>query len=483
MNYRNQVVKGFWWRFLERIGAQGVTFAVSIVLARILDPDTYGVVALITVFTTIMQVFIDAGLGSALIQKKDADDTDFSSVFFFNLGMCIVLYGIMFLCAPLIAELYERPYMTPMIRVLSLVLIISGIKNVQQAYVSRNLLFKKFFFSTLGGTIGAAIIGVWMALAGFGVWALIAQNLFNVTLDTIILWITVKWRPQRRFSFHRLKSLLIYGWKLLASALLDVGYHSISQLLIGKKYTSSDLAYYNRGNQFPSLIVSNVNTSMDSVLFPAMSSLQDDKEKVLEITRRAIKTSTFVMMPLMMGLAVCAEPLIRIVLTEKWLPSVFYLRIFCFSYSFWAVHTSNLNALKALGRSDLFLRLEVIKKVIAFTALISTVFISVKAMAISILFTSVTSQIINSWPNRKLLNYSYIMQLKDMIPQIIISCIMGVFVFSISLIGLNDIITLAIQIPLGVIIYIGLSYFFKVDSFVYMLQIVKNIKEKGKQNE
>ena len=214
------VISNFIWRFLERCGAQGVTFVVSVVLARLLDPDVYGTIALVMIFTTIMQVFVDSGMGNALIQKKDADDLDFSSVFWFNMTMCTVLYLLMFIAAPFIADFYNMPDLTPVVRVLSLILIISGVKNVQQAYVSRNMMFKKFFFSTLGGTIGAAIIGITMAYLDFGVWALVTQMLFNAAVDTTILWITVKWRPKKIFSLERLKGLFSFGWKLLVSAFI-----------------------------------------------------------------------------------------------------------------------------------------------------------------------------------------------------------------------------------------------------------------------
>lgn len=468
------------WRFLERCGAQGVAFIVSLVLARILDPDLYGTIALVTVFSTIMQVFVDSGMGNALIQKKDADDIDFSTVFYFNLTVSVLLYGIMFFVAPLIAAFYDRVELTPIIRVLSLTLIISGVKNVQQAYVSRNLIFKKFFFSTLGGTIGAGVIGIWMAWKGYGVWALVAQNLFNTTLDTIILWITVNWRPKKVFSITRLKKLFSYGWKLLISALIDTGYNNLRSLIIGKLYSSSDLAFYNRGKQFPNLIVTNLNTSIDSVLLPAMSKAQDDKNIVREMTRRSIKTSSYIMMPLMVGLAVCAEPLIRVVLTEKWLPAVFFLRIFCFTYAFYPIHTANLNAIKAMGRSDLFLKLEIIKKVVGIIALVSTMFISVEAMALSLFVTSILSQIINSYPNRKLLNYRYFDQIKDMLPHIVLSLVMGGLVLSIQFLGLSDLLTLLLQIPFGICIYIIGSKLFNIESYVYSKNLVCSFIDKRK---
>lgn len=462
------------WRFLERCGAQGVTFLVSVVLARLLDPSVYGTVALVTVFTAILQVFVDSGMGNALIQKKDADDLDFSSVFYFNLSMCLLLYICMFFAAPLIAAFYNMPDLTPVVRVLSLTLIISGVKNIQQAYVSRNMLFKKFFFATLGGTLGAAVIGIWMAWKGYGVWALVAQHLFNATLDTIILWVTVKWRPKRAFSLERLKGLFSYGWKLLVSALLDTGYNNLRSLIIGKLYTSADLAFFNRGKQFPNLIVTNINTSIDSVLLPTMSREQDNRDRVRDMTRRAIKTCTFIMMPLMMGLAVCAVPLIRIILTDKWLPAAFFLRVFCFTFAFYPIHTANLNAIKAMGRSDLFLKLEVIKKVVSIAALVSTMFISVEAMALALPVTSILGQIINSWPNRKLLDYSYRAQLLDMLPQIGLSAVMGAIIFLIQFLRLSDVATLLIQVPLGALIYIVGSKLLHIDSYEYVKGLIKS---------
>lgn len=478
---KKSITSNMLWRFLERSGAQGVTFVVSIVLARLLDPAVYGVVALVTVFTAMMQVFVDSGMGNALIQKKDADDLDFSSVFYFNLLICSVLYVGMFFAAPLIAAFYGMPELIPLVRVMSLILIISGVKNIQQAYVSRHLLFKKFFYATLGGTIAAAVVGIWMAWRGYGVWALVAQHLLNALVDTVILWITVKWRPKRMFSFERLKGLLSFGWKLLASSLLDTIYRELRQLIIGKLYTSADLAFYNKGTQFPKLIVSNINSSIDSVLLPTMSKEQEDRARVRSMTRRAIKTSSYLMMPLMMGLAVCAEPLVRILITEKWLPSVFFMRIFCFTYAFYPIHTANLNAIKAMGRSDLFLKLEIIKKAVGLIALLSTMFISVKAMAMVLPLTSVLSQVINSWPNRKLLGYHYRDQLRDMLPQIGLSCFMGAVVYCVTFLHLNDWLTLLLQVPLGAVIYIAGSRLLHLDSFDYVLGIAKSYLKKRKK--
>lgn len=479
----NKVTSNLIWRLLERFSAQGVTFVVSIILARLLDPVVYGTIAIVTIFTTILQVFVDSGLGNALIQKKNADDVDFSSVFYFNIGMCTVLYLGVFFAAPLIALFYENAALVPIIRVLSLTLIISGIKNVQQAFISRNMMFKRFFLATTIGTICSAAVGITMAFNGFGVWSLVAQTLCSQSISTLTLWVTVKWRPKWLFSFQRLKGLFSFGWKLLVSNLINTVYNDLRQLLIGKVYTPQDLAFYNKGHQFPQLIVNNINSSIDSVLLPAMSSEQDDKTRVKMMTRRAIKVSTYIIMPIMMGLAVCAEPFIRLLLTDKWLPCVPFLRIFCFTMAFYPVQTANLNAIKAMGRSDLFLKLEIIKKVIGLTVLFSTMWISVEAMAYSLLFTSLLSSFINAFPNRKLLNYKYEEQLLDILPTILLTCGMGAIVFCITLLRLSNTITLLIQIPLGIAVYILGSIVFRSDSYTYVLNILKSSLKRRKKYE
>lgn len=474
----NKVIQNLFWRFAERSGAQIVSFIVSIVLARILVPEDYGTIALVTVFTAILQVFVDSGLGTALIQKKDADDLDFSSVFYFNFCVCIILYVGMFIAAPYIALFYEDRNLTSVVRVLSFTLVISGVKGIQQAYVSRNLLFKRFFFSTIGGTIFSAFLGIGMAYIGLGVWALVAQQLSNAAIDTLILWITVKWHPKRMFSWKRLKSLLTFGWKLLVSALLDTVYNNLRNLIIGKFYTSTDLAFYNQGDKLPKIVVTNINTSIDSVLLPTMSNVQDDRERVKQMTRRAIKTSTYVMAPLMMGLAFCAEPIVKLVLTDKWLPCVPFLRIFCITYMFWPVHTANLNAINAMGRSDWFLRLEIVKKITGMIILLSTMWFGVMAMAYSLLLSSVLSQIINSWPNRKLLNYGYLEQVRDFAPGILLAVIMGICVYFVGFLPFSIIITLLIQTVVGAVIYIGVSAILRLEEYEYLVGMVKSFIKK-----
>ena len=420
------------WRFMERCGAQVVSFVVSIVLARILEPELYGTIALITVITSILQVFVDSGMANALIQKKDTDDLDYSSVFYFNVAFCLVLYIGLFFASPLISRIYGSPDLVPVIRVLGLTIVVSGVKNVQQAYVAKTMQFRRFFFSTLGGTLFSAVVGITMAYRGFGIWALVAQQLLNAAVNTAILWLTVGWKPKLMFSLQRLGGLVSYGWKLLVSALLDTIYLKISQLVVGLKYTSSDLAFYNKGDQLCLLVVENINSSIDSVLLPVLSAEQDSRDHVREMTSRAIKTSSYIMMPLMMGMAVCAEPLIRLLLTEKWLPCVPYMQVFCAMYAVYAV-------------------------------------------AVSQFVSGLISLVINAWPNRKLLGYKLTKQLRDILPALLLACLMGVCIYPISLLGLSDWLTLLIQVPLGIAIYVGGSVIFRVDSFSFMLDVLRRL--------
>ena len=486
MDKRQKVISNLIWRFMERCGAQVVSFIVSVVLARIIAPEYYGDIALVTVITSILQVFVDSGMANALIQKKDTDDLDYSSVFYFNVCFCLLLYGLLFFAAPTLARLYKNMSLVPVIRVLGLTIVISGVKNVQQAYVAKTMQFRRFFFSTLGGTILSAIVGISMAYAGFGIWALVAQQLVNAAVNTAILWLTVGWRPLPMFSLERLRGLVSYGWKILVSGLLDTGYLKLYQLVVGLRYTPADLAYYNKADQLPLLLVENINSSIDSVLLPVLSAEQDEKRAVREMTRRAIKTSTYIMMPMMAGLAACAEPLIRLLLTEKWLPCVPYLQVFCIVYAFYPLHTANLNAIKAMGRSDIFLRLEIVKKIISTILLVFSMRISVYAIALSQLVSCVTSQMVNAWPNKRLLGYRYLEQLRDMAPSILLACVMAACVRLVLLLGLGDWATLLIQVPLGVAVYIALSALFRVDSFNFILSILRRFRDSrrpGAQNE
>lgn len=474
-NVKEHALTGLLWTFLERFGAQCVTLIVSIILARLLDPVVFGTVAIVTVFMEILNVFIDSGLGNALIQKKDADDIDFSSVFYFNIFMCIALYLVLFFLAPLMSRFYGMAELTDIIRVMGLSLIVSGVRNIQRAFVSRKLQFKRFFFATIGGTLGAAALGIWMAYRGFGVWALVAQGLFNNVVGTVILWLTVKWRPKRVFSFTRFRGLFSFGWKLLVSDLINTVYNNLRQLIIGKMYTTQSLAMYNRGYMIPNVFVININSAIDSVLFPVMSSAQDDVNMIRAMTRRSIRVSSYIMWPVMMGIAACSTPLVSILLTDKWLPCVPFLIIFCISYAFLPLQTANLNAIKALGRSEIYLKLEIIKKIVGFAILAATMWFGPLVMAASNLLFAVINYLINAFPNRKLLNYSYGQQIMDAAPPMLLSAFMFGIVYCVRFLELSNWLTLIVQIPLGVLIYVGGTKLFKLDSFDYILGTVKGL--------
>lgn len=470
---RGKVIKGLFWKFAEKIGAQGVGFIVSLCLARLLSPSDYGLISLITIFISVSSVLVSSGFGNALIQKKNTDDEYFSSVFYFNIFMSTILYLLLFISAPYIARFYNRMELTSIIRVLSLSLIIYGINNVQQAYVSKTMQFKRFFYSTIIGTILSGFIGVFMAYKGFGVWALVAQQLSNSIVDTTVLWFTVKWRPKLIFSIKKLKELFSFGWNLLMSSLIDTLYNNIYGLLIGKIYNSSTLGLYNRGNQFPMLIISNINAPIQSVLLPALSEEQDNKERLKSMVRRSIVTSSFLIFPMMVGMAAIAKPLIIILLTEKWIGCVFFLQMSCISLAFWPIHTANLQAINAVGRSDIFLKLEIIKKILGISTLIITIPFGINVMVIAKTVVAFISSIINAFPNKKLLGYSFIEQWKDLIPSLLLSLFMGAIVLSVELLGLNSYITMMIQIPLGGIIYLGLAYMLKFECLDYVITLVK----------
>lgn len=464
------------WKFLERGGTQGVQFILQLFLARLLTPKDYGTVALITVFIAILTVFVQSGFNTALIQKKDIDEEDISSVFYISLFIATIMYAILWIFAPTIANFYKILELTSIVRAMGLVLFLNTFNSIQNAIVSRNMEFKRLFSSSLGAIIISGILGIILAYRGFGVWSLVYQQLMNQFSICIILWFTVKWRPKLLFSIKKVKKLFSFGGKLLCSSLIDTVYRELVNLIVGKVYSPAMLGYYNRGDQFPKVIVSNFNGSIQLVIFPALASVQHDKVRVKEIMRRAIMMSSYIVFPAMIGLIVISEPMIKLVLTERWLPCVPYLRIFCLSYALWPIHTANLQAINAIGRSDIFLKLEIIKKIIGVSIIIVTSRYSPYVMAIGTVFSGIISSFINSYPNKKLLNYSYIEQIKDITPSIFISIIMGSVVFLIHLLEYNNILTILLQIIFGGMIYAGLSYVTKNENFMYLLNIVKNRK-------
>lgn len=473
---KSKVFSSLIWKFLERGGTQGIQFILQLFLARLLTPRDYGTVALITVFIAISTVFVQSGFNIALIQKEEVDEEDISSVFYISLFIATVMYLILWIFAPTIASFYKILELTSIVRVMGLVLFLNTFNSIQNAIVSRNMEFKKLFYSSLGAIIISGILGIILAYRGFGVWSLVYQQLMNHFSICIILWFTVKWRPKLLFSIKKVNKLFSFGGKLLCSSLIDTIYRELVNLIVGKMYSSAILGYYNRGDQFPKVIVSNFNGSIQSVIFPVLASVQHNKAKVKEIMRKAIMMSSYIVFPAMIGLIVISESMVKLVLTEKWLPCVPYLRIFCLSYALWPIHTANLQAINAIGRSDIFLKLEIIKKIVGVSIIIITSRYSPYIIALGTVFSGIISSFINSYPNKKLLNYSYIEQMKDIIPALFISIIMGIIVYLIQLLKCNDILTILLQVIFGGIIYIWLSYITKSESFVYLLNVVKNRK-------
>lgn len=470
---RYKIINSLIWKFAERISAQAITFCVSIILARLLSPTDYGVIAIVLVFMSIADVFATAGFGNALIQKKNADDIDFSSVFYFNICFSIIIYFIIYNSSTYISNFYNTPILKDILIVAALRIPVASINSVQYAYISRNMQFKKFFYGTLIGTIVSALIGIIMAYCDYGIWALVGQYLSHCIVNTIVLAIVIKWHPKIIFSLNRLKRLFSFGWKLLLSGLLDTGYNSCSSLLIGKFYKPVDLAFFETGKKFPMVVVINVDTSISSVLFPALASEQDEPERIKEHTRKAIQISSYIMWPMMLGMAACADNIVSLVLTDKWLPAVPYLQIACITYGLWPIHTANLQAINAMGRSDIFLKLEIVKKVIGITALLVSIQYGVLAVAITYLITGIIATFINSYPNKFLLKYSYLEQLKDILPSFLLSLVMYILIKILPIDGLNILFGLALQIIIGVIMYIFLSIIFKNSAFEYLVKVMK----------
>lgn len=472
---KKAIINSLIYKFMERCGYQGVAFLVQIVLARLLSPADYGVISLLAIFITVSQVFVQSGLNTALIQKKEVDEVDYSSVFFVSLGISVVLYVILFFCAPYIALFYNMPELSKYLRVLALILIPGAFNSIQNAQIARRMEFKKLMYSTWIAVIVSGIVGILLAYLQFGTWALVFQQLTNQFLVCIILGKMIKWRPAIKFSWKKVNVLFSFGWKLLCSNLIDTIYTNLQGLVIGKKYNSSTLGIYNRGKQFPQLLVDNINGSIQSIMLPTLSKYQDDKVILKSMMRRSIVTSSLIIFPLLTLLGMVARPLITLVLTEKWIECVPYMWIYCFIYAFMPIHTANLQAINAQGRSDQFLKLEIIKKCYGVLILCITIglFESPIAIAIGGAVSTLISCFVNAHPNKKLLNYSYLEQMKDILPELILAFVMGMAIYPISFINIPDILLIIIQVICGIFIYCLLAWLFKLEPFLYLMHTIK----------
>ncbi len=480
----NTVSKALGWKLLERFGVQGVQFVLQILLARLLSPDDYGVLSIMIIFTTLATVFIQGGFSTSLVQKKKVSEEDYSSVLWFSMLAAFVLYLAIYFSAPWIAEYYEMPTIITPFRVLGIMIFPGAINSIQLAKVRRTMDFKKVFVGNLSGIIVSGVVGIAIALNGGGVWSLVAQNLLNTTITAIVMGFTVKWIPKFTCNLKKIGRLLSFGWKLLVSNLIDVLYQDIRSLVIGKKYNSGTLGYYNRGKQFPQFVINAINGSVQAVMLPVLSKEQDDKKKLKATMRTSIIVSSYIIFPMMAGLAAVATPLITVLLTEKWLPAVPFMMIYCFSLAFTPVHSCNLQAINAVGRSDIFLRLEIIKKAIGIGALVIAVFCfnSPIAIAATGLITTLVSCFINAFPNKKLIGYSYSEQMKDILPAFVLSAIMFAVVYFIGgVFILHPVLMLIIQIVVGVAMYVLGSAMFKLKGFEFVKNILfSKLKRKQK---
>lgn len=477
------VSKGLFWKLLERFGVQGVQFVLQIVLARLLDPEHYGVLSIMVIFTSLANVFIQSGFNTALMQGKDVTEEDYSSVFWVTMSVAAILYAAMFFGAPLIGSFYNMPDIVAPLRALALMLFPGALNSVQLARVGRQLDFKKVFTSNIAAIVLAGGVGIVVALLGGGVWALVAQSMTNTVIACLVMFVTVKWRPRLVCNLKRVAVLFRFGWKLLVSSLLDTLYQDLRSLVIGKKYDSATLGFYNRGKQFPQFVITAVNGAVQSVMLPAMSAHQDDKERVKAMTRNSIALSSYIIFPLMAGLAGVATPLVSLLLTDKWLPAVPYMQVYCFTFAFYPVHSCNLQAINAMGRSDVFLRLEVVKKSYGIIALAIAVFCFESPLAIALtgVFTTFISCFVNASPNRKIINYSYSEQVGDILPSFLASVVMCAAVLMLGLLKINSAILLILQIVLGTVIYLLISVIFKLRPFMILKDNIFKILKKGKR--
>ncbi len=472
---KNEILGGMIWKFVERISSQGVSFVLSVILARLLMPEEYGLVAMINIFIVFANVFVTSGFTSALIQKKDADDIDFSTIFYCTLVTSILMYGIIYLVSPVIASFYNMPELCLLTRVYALSLVITSYQTIQQAYISRHLLFKKTFVSTFIGTLVSGCIGVAMAYNGFGVWALVVQYISNIILNMLVLMRIIPWHPQLVFSWSRAKYLMDYGSKILASSLVSTMYKEIRQLIIGKMYSPADLGFYNRGNHLPSLVNTNMDITIRSVLFPAMSNYSDNPKKVCLMLRRGVKTSSYIIFFFLTLMATASEPLIKILLTDKWIRCVPYMQIFCISYMFLVISGYNIEAIKAIGKSQEVLKLETLKKPIFLIVILIAAQFGVFAVVLTSPFNSFYAMLMNMKPTRIYLGYSFKQQVGDILPATLLALALFISTWPLTLLACNEFIIMTLQFIVGSFVYVGLSKVFDVESYRYVKDTVIDI--------
>lgn len=473
---KQKTTKGLLWSSVERFSNQGISFFFSILLARMLDPSDFGIIAMITIFFAVAQSIVDSGFSNALVRKTDRIEEDLSTCFYFNIAVGLVAYIVLFLIAPFVATFYNQPILSPIIRITGLGVVLNSLCVVQQALFTIKIDFKSQAKVTLSATLISGIVGVILAYQGYGVWALVWQGVISALVRMGLLWLMSKWHPKTGFSKASFHYLFGYGSKLLVSGLLDTIYNNIYPIVIGKFYTPAQLGNYSRALSFAQLPSSNITSILQRVTFPVLSTIQDDMPRLQTNYRRLLKLSAFIVFPLMMGLAAVAFPLIRIVLTPKWEGCSFYLQIICFALMWYPIHAINLNLLQVKGRSDLFLRLEVIKKIVGVCIMCITIPLGITAMCVGMVASSLIALFINTFYTGKLMSLGYLKQMRDLLPILINSLLMGgVVVISIQFIT-NDVLKLIGGGIIGVLFYILSSYIFTRDEVVELRIILNGLK-------
>lgn len=467
---KQRVLSGLAWRGLERVGTQAMGFVISIILARMLEPKDYGTIALTAVLIALANVFVNSGFGSALIQKKEITEEDYNSVFYLSLVISFVLYGVLFVAAPWVAVFYNAPVLVWVLRILALSLFVGAISSVQNSILMREMNFKASFKISLISIMGSGIVGISMAYRGFGVWALVGSTMAAQVVSMAGLWKIVSWRPKLIFSVIAIRQLFGFGSKLLVSSLLDTLFNNLYIVIIGKFFNQTVLGHYSRGQSIPNMAMTSVQGTIGTVMFPALAICQHDKTRMKEIVRRSIKSSSFLVFPMMFGLAAVAKPLVLVLLTDKWLPCVPFLQLSCITFALYPVHVANLQAINALGRSDIFLTLEIIKKVLFLLVILFTFRYGVMTMVVGQAVLSPVVAAINIWPNRHLLNYSFAQQVRDVLPAFLLAASMGGLIWWLALGISNSLVLLATQIILGTIIYFAGAVLFRFESAKYLWQ-------------
>lgn len=471
-NIRNTVLGSFFWKFGERFLSQGIAFLTSLVLARIVAPADYGVIAIVMVFTNLAAVFLNSGFGTALIQKKDADDRDFSTMFFCSLGCSLLIYLVLFFAAPFVAAFYKNPDLVLILRVYALQVPLSVYQSIQTAYISRHMLFRKVFIASAVNALVSGTVGIAAALSGFGVWALVVQSLTGTITNTIVLSFLIPWRPKLVFSMASAKGLMAYGSRILAADLSGTFFTEIRSLIIGGVYTSADLAFYNKGMQIPQLITNNLSAVMVSVMFPTLANQSDDLHQVKLMTKRSMRVLAYVLVPCMFGLAAVMEPLILLLFTEKWAQTIPFGQILSIGLSIGVLSDLSLQILKAIGRSDVVLGLEIKKKPMYVLLLIVGARTNVLGLALAMLAYDFYASFINMLQLHKYIHYSLWEQVRDLFSAFGLSVVMAVAVWMIPSFG-SLIFTLAVKLLAGVTIYLLGSILFHMEAFNYLLNILK----------